>query len=106
MYDEIARVLDGIKAPPPADAPPLLVVDNGYLATTPPTPSKVATPTSPKTDLTPGAFVNLAIPTHPKALTSRNADQRRSGHCPDLIRDEEVVVSMVVSNAARSAVDR
>ncbi|MFH8738155.1 MULTISPECIES: hypothetical protein [unclassified Streptomyces] len=49
MYDEIARVLDGIKAPPPADAPPLPVVDNGYLATTPPTPSKVATPTSPKT---------------------------------------------------------
>ncbi|MFI8789625.1 hypothetical protein [Streptomyces sp. NPDC055105] len=51
MYDEIARVLAGIKAPPPADAPPLLVVDNGYLAVapTPPTPSNVATPTSPKT---------------------------------------------------------
>lgn len=39
MYDEIARVLDGIKSPPPADAPPLLVVDNGFLGSTSPTPS-------------------------------------------------------------------
>jgi len=49
MYDEIARVLDGIKAPPPADVPPPPVVDNGCPDTTPPAPSKVATPTSPKT---------------------------------------------------------
>lgn len=39
MYDEIARVLDGIKSPPPPDAPPLLVVDNGFIGSAEPTPS-------------------------------------------------------------------
>lgn len=42
MYDEIAHVLDGIKSPPPADAPPLLVVDNGFLGSTAPTSKATA----------------------------------------------------------------
>ncbi|MFF2163150.1 hypothetical protein ACFVWP_20885 [Streptomyces sp. NPDC058175] len=114
MYDEIARVLDGIEAPPPEDAPPLPVVDNGYLATTPPTPSKVVrhrlrprpdAGRNPGEDLLPGAFLNLAIPTHPKALTGRNADWRRSGHCPDLIRDEEVVGSHPATPTAETPGD-
>lgn len=44
MYDEIARALDGIKAPPPADAPPLLVVDNGFLGAASPSPSVSPSP--------------------------------------------------------------
>ncbi|MBA4861719.1 hypothetical protein H1V43_10040 [Streptomyces sp. PSKA54] len=46
MYDEISRVLDDIKSPPPADAPPLLVVDNGFTGSASPTPSasRTATP--------------------------------------------------------------
>jgi hypothetical protein len=39
MYNEISHVLDGIHSPPPADAPPLLVVDNGFIGTPSPTPS-------------------------------------------------------------------
>ncbi|PGH48140.1 hypothetical protein [Streptomyces sp. Ru87] len=31
MYDEIAKVLDGIKSKPAADAPPPLVVEDGFL---------------------------------------------------------------------------
>ncbi|MET9915161.1 hypothetical protein ABZZ74_52500 [Streptomyces sp. NPDC006476] len=46
MYNEISRVLDGITSPPPADAPPLLVVDNGFIGTPSPTPTATATPTA------------------------------------------------------------
>lgn len=45
MYDEISQVLDGIHSPPPADAPPLLVVDNGFIGTPSPTPSPSKSPT-------------------------------------------------------------
>ncbi|MEU1276047.1 hypothetical protein [Streptomyces sp. NPDC005799] len=48
MYNEISRVLDGITSPPPADAPPLLVVDNGFIGipSTSPTPTTTGTPTA------------------------------------------------------------
>lgn len=45
MYDEISRALDGVNSPPPADAPPLLVVDNGFIGTPSRTPSASGSPT-------------------------------------------------------------
>lgn len=48
MYNEISQVLDQITSPPPADAPPLLVVDNGFIGTASPTPSAPVSPTRSK----------------------------------------------------------
>ncbi|MGW2835587.1 hypothetical protein [Streptomyces sp. NPDC001286] len=46
MYNEISQVLDSITSPPPADAPPLLVVDNGFIGTPSPTPTNTGAGTS------------------------------------------------------------